>query len=164
MPGSCFSYMDSYGQSVRKDIYLKIEEYCNGMVTDEQLREFFIDTCKDMRVYHTQSRHTSGKNPEDNSQIIRQVYEIFQKVNVESMVDMCFQEGKCISSGWGGDEKSDWVYYDSKYNDKSMHLRQLLQETATSVAEDWDLDPIDYGMVESQSKYTVNGGHNEKEI
>lgn len=156
MPNHCFS--DNYGVKMQKSIKEAVQAYSNGEMTDEEIKQTFIDVCKDMRVYQAQSRHTSGVNATDNKQIIENVYEIFQKSNVQSMVDKCFEAGNGIADANGGKEKDDWVYYDSKYYEKSQHLRELLQKTSKEMETEWNTDFIDFEKIEKESKFTLNGG------
>lgn len=150
----CFG--DSYGYKVRGEIQTAVAEYCDGEMSDEDIKQTLIDACKDMRVYHAQCWHTTGENVEDNTQIIEQVYELFQKTNVRNMVGKCFEDGNEIADKWGGREKN-WVYYDSKYNGKAEHLREVLQEASREIASEWGIGSIDFEKVESESKYTLDG-------
>ncbi len=156
MPKHCFS--DNYGLEMQKSIKASVQSYCNGEITDEQIKKIFMDACKDMRVYQAQSRHTSGVDARDNRQIIENVYEVFQKSNVECMVDKCFELGSDIAAANGGNEKDNWVYYDSKYYDQSQHLRDLLQKSSEEMAAEWNTDFVDFEKIEKESKFTVNGG------
>lgn len=103
----CFG--DSYGDKVRGEIQTAVSEYCDGKMSDEDIKQTLIDACKDMRVYHAQSWHTIGENVEDNTQIIEQVYELFQKTNVRNMVGKCFEDGNEIADEWGGREKTGYI-------------------------------------------------------
>lgn len=155
MPNHCFS--DDYGLEVQKTIKSAVYTYCESEITDEELTQLFIDICKDMRVYQVQSGHTSGAIEKDNEKIIENVYEIFQKANVECMVDKCFKAGKDIADTQGGGEKLNWVYYDSDYYFQSQHLREMLQTVSTELAMEWEVEQIDYERVEKESKFTLNG-------
>ncbi len=106
MPNHCFS--DDYGIEVQKTIKSAVHTYCDSEITDEELTQLFIDICKDMRVYQVQSGHTSGAIEKDNKKIIENVYEIFQKANVECMVDKCFKAGKDIADQVGICSMSDF--------------------------------------------------------
>ena len=156
MPNNCFS--DTFGLEMRETIRAAVQAYCNGEMTDEEIKKTFMDVCKDMRVYQAQSRHTSGTNAKDNQQIIEDVYEIFQKANVEFMVDKCFKAGSDLADANGGKEKNNWVYYDTKYYEESQYLRELLQNAASGMATVWSTDFIDFEEIEKGSKFTLNGG------
>lgn len=130
------SFGNEYGYKRLTQISQAIWEYCYGEMTDEQIQQALIDECKKMRMYQMQIGNTSGVNEKDNSQIIGDVYEYFQKYNVRYMVNKCFEDGVDIANANGGSENNNWVYYDSKYYDKSEHLRSLLREAANEVATD----------------------------
>lgn len=156
MPNHCFG--DNYGIKLQKEIKSAVLAYCSGEMTDEQIKKYFMDACKDMRVYQAQCGNTSGMDAKDNRQIIGNVYEIFQKSNVDSMMYTCFQAGSDIADAFGGKEKYDWVYYDSKYYYESQHLRDLLQEASNEMEAEWNTDFIDFEKIETESKFTVDGG------
>lgn len=155
MPNNCFG--DNYGIKMHKSIKSTVRTYCNGGLTEEQIKKAFMDACKDMRVYQAQCGHTSGVDAKDNRQIIEGVYEVFQKSNVVFMSDKCFGAGSEIADVNGGSEKNDWVYYDSKYYYESQHLRDLLQESASEMAAEWNTDFIDFEKIEKESKFTLDG-------
>ncbi len=155
MPNGCFG--DEYGYKLQNEIHSAVRAYCYGEITEKQIQKVLMDACKDMRVYQAQCGHTSGVDAKDNRQIIGDVYEIFQKSNVNSMVDKCFKAGSNIADAYGGKEKNNWVYYDSKYYDESQHLRNLLQEAANEMTAEWNTDFIDFEKIEKESKFTLDG-------
>lgn len=156
MPKHCFA--DNYGIEIQKNVKSVIQAYCNGEITKDEIKKTFIDVCKDMRVYQAQSRHTTGNDVEDNRQIVENVYEIFQKSNVECMVAMCFKLGSNIADVYGGSEKNNWVYYDSECCSESQYLQELLQTTSSEIASEWCIGMIDFEKIEEESKLKLNGG------
>lgn len=139
MPKSCFA--DSYGNEIRNSIQSLMSEYCDGKISEEELEDSFYDICKDMRVYQAQSRSTTGMDTDDNTQIIEEVYEVFQKSNVKSMVDKCFETRKEVAD----------------YYQKSQKVREILQRAAHTVASDWGIGTLDCKKVEEESKLTLDG-------
>jgi len=45
----CFG--DECGYKMQKSIQSAVRAYCDGGMTDEQVQRFFMDACRDMRVY-----------------------------------------------------------------------------------------------------------------
>lgn len=156
MPAHCFG--DNYGFKVQETIQSSVRAYCDGEINAEEIKQVLIDVCKDMRVYQSQSRHTTGIDSSDNKQIIEDVYEIFQKSNVECMVDVCFEQGSTIANAEGGGERNDWIYYDSDYYSKSQYLREVLQIASNEMAAEWNINTIDFEKIEEESKFNINGG------
>lgn len=155
MPKGCFG--DPFGYKLQKSIADSVYTYCFGEMTEEQIRKALIDACKDMRVYQVQMGHTSGEEAKDNKQIIEDVYEIFQKYNVKFMTTKCFEAGNDIAEANGGKDKNNQVYYDSQYYEESQQLRDLLQEASNKLASEWNTDPIDFEIIEKESKFTLDG-------
>ena len=79
MPKTLFG--DTFGYQMVKDISDYMRRYYAGEVSDDDVKNFFNECCASMRAYHSQMRHTTGMNEEDNTQIVSEIYEIFAKEN-----------------------------------------------------------------------------------
>ncbi len=144
MPKHC--YGTAYGQQEQKRIEQKLKDYYLGdSVTKEDLKKFFKDRCKDMRVTMAQERRTTGTDPEHNRQIILDTYEIFRMANSVAANLACDKEGEKLAreNGWKDGEDKDWVYYNADFYYESEELRDIFREAAKEIAEEWKCGDID---------------------
>ena len=129
MPQSIFG--DAFGYQMQKDISDYMRQYYTGEISDDDVKNFFNECCSSMRAYHSQMRHTTGMNEEDNMQIISEIYEMFAKENQRAARNANYEEGREINSQYGA---------------------------AADIAEEWELPAIDTDEIERNSKYTLDGG------
>ena len=155
MPASCMS--DQNGREVLDQIQGIMKDYYAKNLDREALMSKVKDICKDMRVYQAQCRHTTGKNKEDNLQILREIYEAFQKTNVRQAVSACFDEGEKLAQANGGTERDNWVYYDADYYYESEQIRDCLREAIGEMAQQWETDVPDFDKIEENTAYTLDG-------
>lgn len=156
MPKSIFG--ESYGYQMQKDIAGCMRQYYAGELSDEDVKSFFQDCCSAMRVRHSQMRHTTGVNVEDNTQIVSQVYEIFAKENQRAARNANYEEGLKINRQYGANSLQDCCYYNADYYYQCEDTRDLLRGIAADMAEQWELPPIDTDEIERNSKFTLDGG------
>ncbi|EOS26476.1 hypothetical protein C806_01212 [Lachnospiraceae bacterium 3-1] len=154
MPGCIFA--DENGYEVMNQVSALMYDYHTGKISKEEVMGEIRDICLDMRVYQSQSRHTTGYDKKDNLQILEQLYELFQKNNVNKAVAACYEKGDQINSQNGGNGK-DCVYYDADFYYASVEMRDMLQQVISSVAEEWETDIPDYDCLEKNTKYTLDG-------
>lgn len=144
MPKHC--YGTAYGQREQKKIEQRLKDYyLNHSMTKEELKKFFKDRCKDMRVVMAQERRTTGTDPEHNRQIILDAYETFRRANSVMANLACDKEGEKLAreNGWKEGENKDWVYYNADFYYESEELRKIFQEAAGEIAEEWKCGEVD---------------------
>ena len=157
MPKSIFG--DSFGYQMQKDIADCMNRYYAGEISDDDVKSFFKECCSSMRVYHSQMRHTTGMNEEDNKQIVSEIYEMFAKENQRAARNANYEEGLEINKQYGPDKRqNDWCYYNADYYYQCENAHDLLRGVAADMAEEWELSEIDTDEIERSSKYTLDGG------
>ena len=92
MPKSIFGGY-AFGYQMQKDIADYMRQYYAGEVSDDDVKNFFHECCASMRAYHSQMRHTTGMNEEDNTQIVSEIYEMFAKENQRAARNANYEEG-----------------------------------------------------------------------
>lgn len=155
MPGSIFG--DANGHEVRKQIVDQMYDYYLGKIPKNELLDKVKDICKDMRVYQAQSRHTSGCDKKDNLQILKELYELFQKQNVNNAAAVCFEKGENLALQNGGTRRDNWVYYDSDYYYESEEMREELRRVFSEMAQEWETDVPDFTYIEENTHYSLDG-------
>ena len=159
IPTNCLLLSENgHGLKTREDIGAIIYAWGRGEISDSQFKSQIQDICTGRRAYLAQCRYTTGRNEKDNKQIIEGIYEYSQKRNVRAMVSLCFEKGKEIADCYGGRDTENWVYYDADYYYQSEHLKKLLQEAVTEMAEEWGTGTIDFDSIEKHSGFTADGG------
>lgn len=157
MPKSIF--VDTFGYQMQKDIADCISQYYAGKISDDDVKNFFNECCSSMRVYHSQMRHTTGTNEEDNTQIVSEIYEMFAKENQRAARNANYEEGLEINKHYGADKRQDdWCYYNANYYYQCEEMHDLLRGAAADMAEEWELPPIDTDEIERNSQFTLDGG------
>ena len=157
MPKSVFG--DAYGYQMQKDIADCMRQYYAGKVSDEEVKSFFRECCSSMRVYHSQMRHTTGMDEEDNTQIVSEIYEMFAKENQRAARNANHEEGLEINRQYGSDKRQDdWCYYNAEYYYQCENTHDLLRGAAADMATEWELPAIDTDEIEKNSKFTLDGG------
>lgn len=144
MPKHC--YGTAYGQQEQKRIEQKLKDYyLSDSVTKEDLKKFFKDRCKDMRVTMAQESRTTGTDQDHNRQIILDTYEIFRMANSVMANLACDKEGERLAreNGWKDGEDRDWVYYNADFYYESEELRDIFREAAKEIAGEWKCGDID---------------------
>lgn len=154
MPKSVFG--DQFGYDMQKQIWNCMSDFYSGKKSQCEVQEFFEECCKSMRIYRTQQCQTNGKNIDDNTQIVSQIYEMFAKDNERVLVNITYDEGLAFNNKYGG-KSDDCVYYNSDYYYKCEDTKQMLRKFAQKIAEDWNLPDIDTQAIENNSKYTLDG-------
>ena len=154
MPGCIFT--DENGREVRNQVSALMHDYHTGKISKDEVMGKVRDICLDMRVYQSQCRHTTGYDKKDNLQILGQLYELFQKKNVNNAVAACYEKGDSLDVQNGGSGKN-CIYYDADYYYASVEMREMLQEAIASVAEEWGADAPDFESLEKNTKYTLDG-------
>lgn len=143
MPKHC--YGTDYGHQQHNKIKEKLEDhYLNRAGSREELKNYFKDCCKDMRVTLAQDRKTTGMDAEHNRQIILDTYEIFRQVNSVMANLGCNREGKKLAqeNGWQEGKNEDWVYYNADYYYEWEALMDVFREAAGEMAEEWKCGEI----------------------
>ena len=157
MPQSIFG--DTFGYQMQQDIADYMRQYYAGEVSDDDVRNFFSECCSSMRAYHSQMRHTTGMNEEDNTQIVSEIYEMFAKENQRAARNANYEEGLEINKQYGADSRQDdWCYYNADYYYQCENTHDLLRGAAADMVEEWELPAIDTDEIERNSKYTLDGG------
>ena len=156
MPKSIFG--ESFGYQMQKDIAECMRQYYAGRLSDDDVKSFFQECCSAMRVHHSQLRHTTGVNTEDNTQIVSEVYEIFAKENQRAARNANSEEGLAINMQYGADSLRDYCYYNADYYYQCEDTRGLLRGIAADMAEEWELPAIDTDEIERNSGFTLDGG------
>lgn len=156
MPSNCLG--NELGYKLNREIYAAFKNYHKKELNEKDLSQMLIDYCKEMRIYQTQIRNTTGTNKKDNQQIISNIYEIFQKLNARGAVGACHEEGEKIAKQYDGRER-DWVYYNSNYHYQTEHMREILRNAAKQVAKEWDveIEEADFETYEKETKYILDG-------
>lgn len=152
MPKHC--YGTAYGQQQQKRIEQKLKDYyLDRSATKEELKKFFIDRCKDMRVVMAQEQRTTGQDAEHNRQIILDTYEIFRMSNSVMANLGCDKEGEKLAraNGWREGEDKDWIYYNADFYYESEELRDIFQEAVEEIAEEWKCGDINTAERETDS-------------
>ena len=155
MPKSVFG--DRFGWDMQDDISDCMRKFYEGKISEEEVEEYFRLCCTSMRIYRTQQHQTSGKNEEDNRQIVSEIYDIFAKENMRAARNANYYEGEKINASYGG-WSDDWVYYNADYYYKCEETRDKLRQIAEKVAAKWEVSSFDALEVEKNSKYTMDGG------
>jgi len=102
MPKHC--YGTDYGHKQNEKIQQNLKDYYLAQtVTKEELKDFFKDYCKDMRVILAQERKTTGLDADNNRQIILDTYEMFRMANLV-MANL----GNSVQSAINAVQK--WIY------------------------------------------------------
>ena len=157
MPKSIFG--DAFGYQMQKDIADCMRQYYAGKISDDDVKNFFKECCSSMRVYHSQLRHTTGMNEEDNMQIVSEIYEMFAKENQRAARNANYEEGLEINRQYGADKRQDdWCYYSADYYYQCESTHDFLRGAAADMAAEWELPAIDTDEIERNSKYTLDGG------
>ena len=99
MPDYLFG--DSFGYDMQKDIGNHMSDYYAGMMSNDELDQYFSACCTEMRKYQVQCHRSSGNVDEDNRKIISQVYEIFAKENARAARRANYDEGAKINESYG---------------------------------------------------------------
>ncbi len=162
MPKHCYGTTFGYKQS--EDIKLKLKDYyVNKTGSLEELKEFFKDCCKDMRVILAQDRKTTGLNENDNKQIILDTYEQFRMLNSIMANAGCYEEGKkvALENGWDGITDLDWVYYNADYHYSSEELRAAFKEAANELAQEWNISDMDVSQRDTDSSLSYSSSFHE---
>ena len=131
MPKSVFG--DRFGWDMQDDISDCMRKFYEGKISEEEVEEYFRLCCTSMRIYRTQQHQTSGKNEEDNRQILNEVYDVFAKENMRAARITNYYEGEKINASYGG-WSDDWVYYNADYYYKCEETRDKLRQIAEKVA------------------------------
>ena len=155
MPKSVFG--DRFGWDMQDDISDCMQKFYEGKISAEEVEEYFRLCCTSMRIYRTQQHQTSGKNEDDNRQILNEVYDVFAKENMRAARIANYYEGEKINASYGG-WSDDWVYYNADYYYKCEETRDKLRQIAEKVAAKWEVSSFDALEVEKNSKYTMDGG------
>ena len=155
MPKSVFG--DRFGWDMQDDISDCMRKFYEGKISEEEVEEYFRLCCTSMRIYRTQQHQTSGKNEEDNRQIISEIYNVFAKKNMIAAGNANYYEGEKINASYGG-WSDDWVYYNADYYYKCEETRDKLRQIAENAAAKWEVSSFDALEVEKNSKYTMDGG------
>lgn len=162
MPKHC--YGTAYGYKQAEEINEELKSYyVNHTGSVEELKEYFKECCKDMRVILAQERKTTGIDVNDNAQIIMDVYEQFRMAN-SVMANMgCEKEGEKIAqeNGWQTGTDCDWVYYNAEFYYSSEELREAFKEAANEMASEWDIDEIDLSERDSDRYLSYSSSFNE---
>ena len=161
MPKNC--YGTAYGSGQIGRINDKVKEYIDDSDNNpDEIKDFFKDRCRDMRVILCQERKTSGTDVDDNRQIILDTYEQFRMSNSVMAKLSCDEEGKKIATeaGWTGDDK-DWVYYNSDYYYKSEDLKNLFKEAAEELADEWGIEEINTSERDTDRYLSYSSTFNE---
>ena len=143
MPPHCFG--TSYGNQYLKGIEQKMKSfYGSNENSYQEIKDYFKDCCRDMRVDLVQDRKTSGTVEADNRQIILDTYEQFRMENSVMAKWGNDEEGKGIAqeNGWDDGDK-DWVYYNSDYFYKSEKVMEAIKEAVSELADEWHIGEID---------------------
>ena len=157
MPQSIFG--DTFGYQMQKDIADHMRQYYAGEVSDDDVGNFFNECCSSMRAYHSQMRHTTGMNEEDNTQIVSEIYEMFAKENQRAARNANYEEGLEINKQYGANSRQDdWCYYNADYYYQCENTHDLLRGIAANMAEEWEFPTIDTDEIERNSKFTLDGG------
>ena len=162
MPKHC--YGTSFGYTQLEKIKQKLKDYyLNQTVTKDELKEYFKDCCKDMRVVLAQERKTTGLNVDDNIQIILDTYEQFRMSNSVMAKVACNEEGKKIAkeNGWNEGDDQDWIYYNADFYYESEELRALFKEAAQELADEWGCGEIDTSTRDSDKLLSCSSSFNE---
>ncbi len=144
MPKHC--YGTDYGHKQNEKIQQNLKDYYLAQtVTKEELKDFFKDCCKDMRVILAQERKTTGLDADNNRQIILDTYEMFRMANSVMANLGCGEEGKKLAreNGWKDGQDIDWVYYSADFYYESEELRDLFKGAAQEIAEEWECGKAD---------------------
>ncbi len=157
MPGSVFG--NSYGYTMQKEIAGYMQDYYSGKISVDQVKQYFSECCVSMRVYCSQERFTTGKDEEDNTQIVSEVYEVFAKENARAARGANYQEGLeiCNRLEYSG-RNDDWVYYNADDYYQCEDTKNILREAVADITEKWEIADIDCNTVEENSKLTLDGG------
>ncbi|EOS44923.1 hypothetical protein V1226_17365 [Lachnospiraceae bacterium JLR.KK009] len=155
MPGCILA--DENGKEVTNQVTALMYEYHTGKISKEEVVGKVRDICLDMRVYQSQSRHTTGYDKKDNLQILGQLYELFQKKNVTNAVAACYEKGEELARQNGAGDRDDWLYYDADYYYAAEEMRGLIQQAISSVAGEWETDVPDFEELERNTLYTLDG-------
>lgn len=144
MPKHC--YGTGFGYTQTNEINQMLKDYYVGKsVTKEELKEFFKDCCKDMRVVMAQENRTTGLDPVHNAQIILDTYEQLRMSNSTMANYGCQKEGEriAVKNGWREGEPIDWVYYNADFYYQSEELRQIFKVAAQEMAREWKCGELD---------------------
>lgn len=157
MPKSVFG--DSFGYDMQREISGYMKDYYSGEVSQDELKNYFADCCKEMRIYRTQQHQTSGSDIEDNRLIVSQMYEIFAKENQRAARVANYQEGKELNaSSYPNTRNDDWSYYNADYYYQCEDTKSILQSAVSDMTDKWELSSIDVKEIECNSQYTLDGG------
>ena len=156
MPKSCLG--GEYGEKLRQKMSDLMQNYYSGELSQEELQQKIKNICMDMRVEQVQQRHTNGYDAKANKQILEDIYTLAQKMNVNSAVNACMQEGKGKAQQMGNMGNDGWMYYDAKYYYKEENLRDAIKQTILSMGEEWETDPLDFAEAEKNSGFKIAGG------
>ena len=136
MPDYLFG--DSFGYDMQKDIGNHMSDYYAGMMSNDELDEYFSACCTEMRKYQVQCHRSSGNVDEDNRKIISQVYEIFAKENARAARRANYDEGAKINESYGY-RNYDWVFYNADYYYQRADVKELLGNMANKMARKWGI-------------------------
>lgn len=157
MPQSIFG--DAFGYEMQHEISGYMIDFYSGKVREEDVKNYFADCCKEMRIYRTGQRQTSGNDIEDNSQIVSQMYEIFAKENQRAARNANYEEGAAINASYcAGSKKDDWAYYNADYYYQCEDTKRLLQSAVADMTEKWEIPAVDTEAIEQNSALTLDGG------
>lgn len=162
MPKHC--YGTSFGYELKAEIDQMLKDYyLNKSVTKKELKEYFKDCCKDMRVVMAQEKRTTGLDVEHNRQIILDTYEQFRMSNSVMANYGCQKEGEIVAkkNGWREEDEIDWVYYNADYYYESEELRQILKEAVAEMAEEWNCGEIDTSKRDTDQALSYSSSFNQ---
>ncbi len=155
MPKSTFG--DRFGWDMQEDIYRCMKKFYEGKMDQDELEEYFRLCCTSMRLYRTQQHQTSGRNEDDNKQILEEVYNVFAKNNMIAARNANYNEGTRMNLSYGG-QSDDWTYYNADYYYQCEETRDTLRKMVENVAATWKVFSFDTQDVEKKSVYTLDGG------
>lgn len=154
MPKHC--YGTSYGYAYAKEMKQILKEhYQSKNCSLSELKDYFKDWCRDMRVDLAQERRTTGLDPKHNEQIILDTYDHFRQCNSVIADWACDEEGKDIARKYGwkeGEQNKDWVYYNSDYYYDSKAVMQAIEEAAQELAAEWNIGRVDTSSRDQDDK------------
>lgn len=162
MPKHC--YGTGFGYQQAEEINQTLKEYYLGkQFTTKELKEYFKDCCKDMRVVMAQEKRTTGLDPEHNRQIILDTYEQFRMSSSVMANSACQYEGRetAEKTGWREEDNIDWVYYNANYYYQSETLRQIFKEAAAEMAQEWNCGAIDTSERDTDHYLSYSSSFNE---
>lgn len=155
MPKSIFG--DKFGYEMQKNISKTMEDFYAGKISQSELEDFFEECYSAQKEYRTHQRQTTGKNTDDNKQILGEIYEMFAKENARAARNANSAEGRAMNETYGGRE-DDSVYYNSDYYYQCDERKEMLQKLVGKLADKYEIPTIDTDEIEKNSIFTLDGG------